>query len=237
MPTDFYTSSTFWTAITAVATVFLIAATLVVRSPQSRRLSYRTEVVPLLNSEATIGLEVHRGGTRLDNPHVVELVLTNTGRQDIVSEAFDQQDPITADFGVPILEDLGCTAKPPSSRPPRSSITGTELHILPGRFGRGDVMTYRVLVDGHPKRRTLTHQLVQGKLELDRGGVGAPPGYIWPLGAVMGALVLQIIVGATGWIPHGAANAVAVPILAAAFVDGVVRAAVRGYRYARQQNP
>lgn len=194
MPTlaAFFTSPTFWTAVTAMATVLLIAATLARRAPKQRRLTYRQEVVPLIDAQASVGLEVLRGGDRLKDPHIVEFVLVNKSRQDIGSEAFDQQTPITADFGVPILEDLGCTPHPESSRPPKQEIHGTELHVLPGRIGRGDTMTYRVLVDGPPNFRTPTHQLMQGNLEPDLGDAAAmsanarglllallPLGFVW----------------------------------------------------------
>jgi hypothetical protein len=171
----FYTSPTFWTAVTAMATVLLIAATLARRAPKQKRLTYRQEVVPLLNGKASVELEIWRGGNRLEDPHIVEFVLVNRSRQDIGSEAFDQQAPITADFGHPILESFGCTPHPETSRPPKSEIHGTELHVLPGRIGRGDTMTYRVLVDGHPRFGAPTHQLMHGKLERDPGDSVALP--------------------------------------------------------------
>lgn len=175
LASPFYTSGTFWAAIAALAAVATAVITFVRRSPKQRRLTYRLEAIPLLHGETSMDIEIRRNGVLLEEPHLVQYVMSNPSRQDIGSDAFDQGTPITVEFGALIVEYLGGHSDPASSVMPRAEVKGTKLRVLPGRFGRGDTMTYRALTAGRPAFEIPRHQLLQVRLEEALNLPGKPP--------------------------------------------------------------
>ncbi|MFH8242636.1 hypothetical protein ACSLFT_22475 [Streptomyces sp. G6] len=160
-----YESATFWAAATAFVTFAGIAsttwATLRAANPK-RRLSYSMGYTRLLtsgSSRAHGALQVSHGGTVLADPRFVRVRLTNTSRRDISSSAFDQGTPIRLDIGVPILDILDTTSRPSANAIPPTTISGSEVSIGPGRIGRGQSLSYLLLIDGPDPRLTCQHAL------------------------------------------------------------------------------
>ncbi|MGH1552576.1 hypothetical protein ACRAWF_12220 [Streptomyces sp. L7] len=147
----FYTVETFWAAAgVAVAVVVGCGAILgrVPRRAPRRRLNYGVSHTPLVHRRVDGCLEIRRNGTLLADPHLVTVVLTNPGRRDIASSAFDRGEPFRVDLAVPYAELLGTESRPSAAQPPAARITGTELrHPDQGRIGCGTTITYHLLVD------------------------------------------------------------------------------------------
>ncbi|MEJ8672146.1 hypothetical protein WKI71_38790 [Streptomyces sp. MS1.AVA.1] len=118
----FYTGETFWTAAGVAGTVlvgFLAMWTAFRSTHPKRRLNYTVSHQPLVQPVMYGSLEIRWNGALLTDPHVVRLVLTNPGRWDIPSEAFDRGDPFQVDLGVPCLEVLRTEAGPARPVPRR----------------------------------------------------------------------------------------------------------------------
>lgn len=149
----FYAAETFWTAAgVAVAVVVgcgAIWAALRAAHPR-RRLNYSVSHTPLVHRRVDGCLEIRRNGTLLADPHLVTVVLTNPGRRDIASSAFDRGEPFRVDLAVPYAEILGTESQPSAAQAPTARITGAELSIGPGRIGCGTTITYHLLVDTAP---------------------------------------------------------------------------------------
>lgn len=114
------------------------------------RLTYEIADTPLLQAPRSIQarLEIRHLGTHLTDPHLVHIVLTCHGRRDIPSSNFDQDQPVTVDLGVPILDVLDSHSHPVGAQEPRAAATGTTLHIGPGRIRAGARITYQALTNG-----------------------------------------------------------------------------------------
>ncbi|MFC0842153.1 hypothetical protein ACFH04_07935 [Streptomyces noboritoensis] len=114
------------------------------------RLTYEIAGTPLLQAPRSIQarLEIRHLGTHLTDPHLMRIVLTCHGRRDIPSSSFDQDQPVTVDLGVPILDVLDSHSHPVGAQEPRAAATGTTLRIGPGRIRAGAHITYHVLTNG-----------------------------------------------------------------------------------------
>ncbi|MFE5917201.1 hypothetical protein [Streptomyces sp. NPDC056468] len=163
----FYTGETFWTAAGVAGTVlvgFLAMWTAFRSTHPKRRLNYTVSHQPLVQQVMYGSLEIRWNGAILTDPHVVRLVLTNPGRWDIPSEAFDRGDPFQVDLGVPCLEVLRTEAGPGAARAPQTEVCGSLLRIGPGLIGRGTTITYLLLVDTAPAY-DCRHSLVDVKVQ------------------------------------------------------------------------
>ncbi|WP_329262617.1 hypothetical protein OG223_45790 [Streptomyces sp. NBC_01478] len=149
----FYTLEAFWTAAGVAVAVIVgcgaIWAAFRAAHPR-RRLNYSVDHAPLVDRHIGAGLEIRRNGTLLSDPYVVTVVLTNPGRRDIASSAFDRGEPFRVCLGVPCVELLGSESQPSAAQAPPARIRGAELRIGPGRIGCGTKVVYRVLVDTAP---------------------------------------------------------------------------------------
>ncbi|MFG2378387.1 hypothetical protein ACGFY9_43910 [Streptomyces sp. NPDC048504] len=149
----FYTLDAFWTAAGVAVAVIVgcgaIWAAFRAAHPR-RRLNYSVAHAPLVDRCIGAGLEIRRNGTLLSDPYVVTVVLTNPGRRDIASNAFDRGEPFRVRLGVPGVEILGAESRPSAAQAPPARISGAELRIGPGLIGGGTTVTYRVLVDTTP---------------------------------------------------------------------------------------
>ncbi|MEV7341074.1 hypothetical protein [Streptomyces sp. NPDC093544] len=163
----FYTAETFWTAAGVAVAVLVgcgaIWAAFRAAHPR-RRLTYATNHSPLVHQRIDGSLEIRRNGTLLTDPHLVRLVLTNPGRRDIPSSAFDQGQPFRVDLAVPYLEMVGTESEPSAAQPPPVSVRGSEVTIGPGRIGCGTTITYLLLVDTVPAYRC-RHSLLDVRVE------------------------------------------------------------------------
>ncbi|MWA08115.1 hypothetical protein [Streptomyces sp. BA2] len=167
----FWTSGTFWGAagviVAMVSGVAAVWATLQSAHPK-RQLVYDYEVTSIVTRNHTLAntLELRRNGELLINPHVVRIDIRNTGRRDIPSAAFDSEMPVCFNLGAQILEVLDVHSHSAEAQPPRYEIVGQEVHIRPGRIGRGTGASYTLLADGLPAL-TLTNSLID--IEVKRG--------------------------------------------------------------------
>ncbi|WP_437065421.1 hypothetical protein [Streptomyces sp. enrichment culture] len=86
----------------------------------------------------------------LADPRLVRVQIVNTSRRDVSSAAFDGSNSIKMDLGQPVLEILGTESNPTDAALPQVTVDGSELHIGPGRIGRGQSITWLVLIEGEP---------------------------------------------------------------------------------------
>ncbi|MGW7203447.1 hypothetical protein [Streptomyces sp. NPDC054837] len=149
----FYAAETFWAAAGVAATVVLgwcgIWAVFRTAYPR-RRLTCTVSHDPLVRGPVDGSLEISHNGTPLTDPHVVTVVLTNSGRRDIASSAFDRSEPFRVRLGVPYAELLSTESQPGDAQAPPARVRGAELRIGPGRLGSGTTIVYRLLVDTVP---------------------------------------------------------------------------------------
>ncbi|MEV6107517.1 hypothetical protein AB0M28_22845 [Streptomyces sp. NPDC051940] len=152
----FWASGTFWTAV-AVLTSAMIGvgamwATLRAAHPK-RRIAYDIEATAIESPHHALGgiLELRRDGVTLSNPHIVRVDIKNTGRRDIASSSFDNSSPIRIGVGAPVLDVLNTGSTPVETQAPAYEVVGHELHIKPGRIGKGALATYTLLVNGAPR--------------------------------------------------------------------------------------
>lgn len=163
----FYTAETFWTAAGVAGTVLVgvLAMWSAFRSAHpKRRLNYTLSHRPLVRRRVDGSLEIRHNGTLLSDPHLVEVVLTNAGRRDIASGAFDRGEPFQVDLGVPYLDVLSTESSPATARVPPVSVRGSRLTIGPGLIGRGTTITCLLLVDTAPVY-DCRHSLVDVKVQ------------------------------------------------------------------------
>ncbi|MEV0170541.1 hypothetical protein AB0I00_05365 [Streptomyces sp. NPDC050803] len=163
----FYTDGTFWSAagVAVAVLVGLGAIWAMFRSTHPRlRLNYTVLHGPLVPLRMDGGLEIRRNGTLLTDPHYVEVVLTNPGRRDIPSGAFDRGDPFWVHLDVSYLEVLRTESSPGSTRVPQAQVYGSHLSIGPGLISCGTTITYVLLVDTAPAYNC-HHSLVDVKVQ------------------------------------------------------------------------
>ncbi|MFD9316165.1 hypothetical protein ACFWDQ_00335 [Streptomyces sp. NPDC060053] len=163
----FYATETFWTAAgVAVAVVVgcgAIWAAFRAAHPR-RRLNWTVGHAPLVRRPIDGSLEISRNGTQLINPHLVTVVLTNPGRRDIPSSAFDRGEPFRVRLAVPYAELLDTESRPSDAQAPPARLRGAELSIGPGRIGSGTTVTYHVLVDTVPTH-DCSHSLLDVRVQ------------------------------------------------------------------------
>ncbi|MET9085446.1 hypothetical protein ABZX77_26780 [Streptomyces sp. NPDC004237] len=149
----FYATETFWTAAGVAVAVLVgcgaIWAAFRTAHPR-RRLNCTISHTPLVRPALNGSLEVSHNGTALTDPYLVEVVLTNPGRRDIASSAFDRGEPFRVRLAVPYAELVETESDPSAALAPPARVCGAELRIGPGRIGCGTTVTYRVLVDTVP---------------------------------------------------------------------------------------
>ncbi|MFE9610974.1 hypothetical protein [Streptomyces sp. NPDC006012] len=147
----FWKSDVFWGAVAALAALGAIWATLRASHPR-RALSYDFNVVPLVQRHEGLSgaLEICFNGNAVQGPHIILAGLANSSRRDISSSHFDQSAPIKIRIGASVLGLLSAKTYPESAAAPTATVQGSELHIGPGRIGRGECVNYALLVDGQP---------------------------------------------------------------------------------------
>lgn len=158
---EWYSSGTFWSAAAVVVTLLVgvatVAVTYLTRFARQRLEYGLRTVAPLLTAPDGVrdDLELRHRGVRLEQPHLVEVVLAGSGRRDIPGTSFDNGDPIRLDLGVPIVELLQITADDSASATPTPPVhaVGTALLVGPALIGRRQHLTLTALVQGEPSLR------------------------------------------------------------------------------------
>ncbi|MEX1655532.1 hypothetical protein ABZ960_20485 [Streptomyces pseudovenezuelae] len=114
-------------------------------------------------------------GVAIDNPRLVELVITNGGRRDITSAMFHNNESIRFDFDAVVCTVLDVTTTPQGSVLPsldtdpwrilgtphpsrnRAAVGGTWLDVRPSLLTSGQAVTVAVLLDGEEKPVKCVH--------------------------------------------------------------------------------
>ncbi|MEV4790134.1 hypothetical protein AB0K53_32665 [Streptomyces tuirus] len=177
----FYVSATFWAAAAVFATLGAgagaIWATLRASNPK-RRLSYWVGDTSLLHSTVAGSLRVSRNGVTLADPRLVRVQIVNSSRRDIASAAFDGSNSIKMGLGQPVLEILGTESDPADAALPEVTVDGSELHIGPGRIGRGQSITWLVLIEGEPTF-SCRHSLIDVEVDKEEFPLFRAPAATW----------------------------------------------------------
>ncbi|WP_030573288.1 LexA family protein [Streptomyces aureocirculatus] len=136
-------------------------ATLRAANPKRQLAYWMPTTMPILNASNSVGdLLVMRGGQALRDPHALDVKLMNRGRRDVASSHFDRSLPILLDVGAPIVELLTTTSQPDSRHMPTVIVDDTALKITPGLIGRGQTISFSLLVDGPIPRLTCQASLI-----------------------------------------------------------------------------
>jgi len=154
---DHYVSGTFWlTVVVVLLTLALVGLGMwaVRRQAPKRQMTYRFgPTVPMLASPYSSRLRVQwtsqAGETeQLTHPYVAGVTLTNSGRADTGTAAFDGNRPITVSFGssARVLSPLEVSAPNKIS----VEIIGNTLTIGPGLIKKGEQVSVRLLTEGDP---------------------------------------------------------------------------------------
>ena len=151
-----YEAATFWvSAATAVFTLGVGAAGALInlRSAPKRRIFFRmSDPVALLTPDgAQHGLQVLRGGEKLDDPHLVEVTLQSSGRQAITRDLFDEGRPIVLRLGTRVVDLLKVVSQPIEQKVPDYRLSNSAIEIGPGALAARQSITFSVLVDGQPE--------------------------------------------------------------------------------------
>ncbi|MFD7677489.1 hypothetical protein [Streptomyces sp. NPDC060187] len=121
-----------------------------------RELNYSTEMTPLLSSmhrELTVSL----GGDVLDNPHAAKVRIENIGNREIEAAAFNGE-PIELNMNAHIVAVLDSHTNR-NWRVPPFDVRGDTLYIEPYVIHKGQVATFKLLLDGSRPEMTLRHSL------------------------------------------------------------------------------
>jgi hypothetical protein len=212
-----YASGTFWAAagvIVAIVTGSALAIITYMAAFPKRRLLYSMPVVAPIAAKSEgirAELELLYDGTKIGDPHVVEIQLVSRGRKDIPSSAYDRGEPVRLTINVPVLKVLDQISEPSSLSPPRLAVEGNTLKIGPDLIGRRQRIKITLLTDGHPSALKCASSLIDVKMNdrfmpddewilenrLKLGCVSWPPAYIafgfaWALAGPTVALIVLL---------------------------------------------
>ncbi|WP_349880833.1 hypothetical protein ABIH81_14960 [Micromonospora sp. HUAS YX12] len=143
--------------------------------PPKRRITIHVLTPVRLLTGARVGLEdveVSRRGRVLPDPHVITILIRNTGRHAVASEQFDQGRPLTIDLQSPIEALLN----PAGGQAPSGVVVeGTSVCFGPELVRRKQEIPIQVLASewGDPEI-TLTEHLVDTECRVQLGGFEQP---------------------------------------------------------------
>jgi hypothetical protein len=88
----------------------------------------------------------------LSQPYIVTVMVVSKGRKDISSASFDGGQPIVANLGVPIIQELRFDAATKSRGVPvpKVVIDGTRVLVGPSMLAKRHTLTFTALVEGEP---------------------------------------------------------------------------------------
>ncbi|WP_328324410.1 hypothetical protein OHA70_33235 [Kribbella sp. NBC_00382] len=169
--------------------------------PPKRRLSISVTEIPIFSRSPAapdIGNRVtiqHAEFGALVDPRIVLVGIRNTGRADIASSQFDQNQPLRVDLGLRILELLEVGSSLPAQIAPAADFDESSLLIKPGLISRKQQITCPCLIDG-PVDLSIKHAFVGVKLDLAPAGSTELPETIMKLSLtrlMIGVALLFII--------------------------------------------
>jgi hypothetical protein len=155
---QFYTSGTFWTAVTAIGSLLLVLVTILFLKQPKRLLLYTiSEATSVVTSRATgdrVGtkLQVIYGSDTLDDPYITSLHIQIRGRRDIRAADFEQDEPLKFDFGARIVALLPMSEPLPLAEKGLRA-AGTKILIGPTLIRKRATVRIDTLTDGKPDVR------------------------------------------------------------------------------------
>jgi hypothetical protein len=160
--------STIFSLITAMVIAFMALLAFWRPAPFTRlRMVYKLEAsAPLIHEAAPLSskLTVNYERKPIARPHIVHISVTNIGKRDVPSTAFDQQLPLRIDLDAEIVAILDATPRPSTVSKPEASARGTELSIGPSLIPNHVTLDFLLLVDG--SCNALTHKSSLNDVEL-----------------------------------------------------------------------
>lgn len=153
LTTVWYTSGTFWSAVSAFIGIAGMIVAWRVAVPY-RRLTFSMPVVAQMiraPDGLETGLEVRHPGGSVQDPYVVEVHPAASGQRDIPSTAFDRDAPLRLDVHVPIVNLLKIELTPETVSVPMLKVAGTVVEVPPCRIDRRQHLTITMVVDCQPK--------------------------------------------------------------------------------------
>lgn len=152
---DLYVSGTFWlTVVLIVIGLLALGVAYLTLVKDRQRLGWQASAVPLLREDRPVSdqLTVSWQGHGVSDPTVQTIHLSNRGRTDIGSSAFDGGRPIVLDFGDTLLALLQPQANKNDLLPLRR-VEG-RIEVGPGLIKKGEEVSIVVLTDStRPFRR------------------------------------------------------------------------------------
>lgn len=143
-----------WIIGTAIALIGILVGFWAARHYGNTRgmITFRATSAPILRSDAAaLGLEVTYKGNAILAPYLAKLTITNTGRRDIPTTAFDADRPIRirlgrSFFGMPDAVGGLPAALPPVGCAPDDSV----IEVGPGLLKKGEGWSCSLLLSGEP---------------------------------------------------------------------------------------
>jgi hypothetical protein len=120
-------------------------------------------------------------------PRVLEVRLTNAGRADIPSSAFDRETPVTIDVGGRVVALIPAGV---GESAVRADIAGDEVRIPPMLIRRRQVLTLRALVEAPQRPVSVSAELIEVDVLQDASGGPAR----MPLRRVLAIMAAGILV-------------------------------------------
>lgn len=173
------------TAISTIAAIVglivaVLAAVFAWRAlyPQKRQvtISYNPPAALLseVAEEAQVDLIID-GKPAGTDPHVVTILIENTGRYDIVDAQFNSDHPISIDFGATVSKVLKQAISPDRGYKMPCDAEGTQIRLGPGSLSRGQKVTITLLTLEKPTSFQISHDLIDVEVaqSAPRSGNGA----------------------------------------------------------------
>jgi hypothetical protein len=99
-----------------------------------------------------------------DGSWKVLIYLSSRGRRDITRQAFDQDEPVAIDIGVPIRELSDAWSSRKTLRMVSHRTEGTRLLVGPGLIGRRQDLCFTAMTDAKPKRPACKASLIDVRI-------------------------------------------------------------------------
>lgn len=162
---DWYTSDLMWTIVSTlvglVVGVLGAWATLRSSSPKRRIVYGLSSSTRLLSGVGVQGVAVTHNGSPLAIPYAVTLVIHNTGRHDIVSDMFHNDESVDFEFGNMVVAVLSVQSEPSTTVVPAIEQTDySTVSLLPCRLARDQKVHVHLLFDGPANSLRVASSLV-----------------------------------------------------------------------------
>jgi hypothetical protein len=132
----------------------------------------------------------------------VDVYLSGRGRRDITRQAFDSNEPVTLDIGVPIRSPIRLMWRHKVQRAVPYRVEGTRLLVGPGLIGRDQDLRFSFRTDSRPKRLICQASLVDVRVRrqfttptLRSVGLSLLASITFTVALFLGAALLAVFLG------------------------------------------